>query len=102
MLSEWRRVLKDGGRLILELPCMDKVFQYIALAVQQGQPMAPFMTLLPLWGDPKYRDPAMCHKWGYDSWSIMEVVKGCGFTDVKVVEPRYHFKMRDMRVEAVK
>src|SRR3990167_1420576 len=65
LLTEWKRVLKPGGKMILELPCMDKVFGYVAWCVNNREPLQRFMTLHAMFGDPQHEDPAMCHKWGW-------------------------------------
>jgi SAM-dependent methyltransferase len=102
MLGEWKRVLRPGGTLSLELPCMDKVFGHIAARIGKGQPPARFMSWLPIWGDPRHREPAMCHKWGYFRGDMDAVLTRAGFVDVTHEEPRYHFPIRDMRVTARK
>lgn len=102
ILAEWRRILKPGGKLILELPCMDKICAYIAQSVNQKVPMVEGMTVHPLWGDPKHMDPAMMHKWGYSKQNIMDVLMAAGFQKIEDAEPRYHFRFRDMRMEAIK
>lgn len=102
MLKEWHRVLKPGGRLILELPCMNKVIAYLANAVNTKSPIFQHMSWLVFWGDPKYRDPAMCHKWGYSYEQLQKLVEEAGFKDVTFMHARYHFPIRDMRMEAVK
>ena len=61
-----------------------------------------FMTVLPIWGDPKHRDPAMCHKWGYFSSTLMDLLEEVGMREITFMQPRYHFPFRDMRVECVK
>ena len=102
MLTEWKRVLAPGGQLILELPCMDKIFYYIHRAMTQRQPMEEFMSWFPIWGDPKYQDPKMCHKWGYTKNMLQELLDSVGFEAITLQPPRYHFPMRDMRAEAIK
>lgn len=102
VLAEWKRVLKPGGKLILELPSMEKVFKYIANALDQNLPMSATFSFYPLWGDPKYKNAAMCHKWGYFFMTLKQELVKAGFTDVALEKPRYHFKNRDMRVTAVK
>jgi hypothetical protein len=99
---EWKRVLKPGGKLILELPCMDKVFSHIAACVLENKPMKMAFTVLPLWGDPRYKDPAMAHKWGYCKADLAQLLTDAGFIDVQDEEPRYHFPVRDMRFTAKK
>lgn len=102
VLAEWKRVLKPGGKLILELPSMEKVFSYIANALDRKMPMSGTFSFLPIWGDPKYRHPAMMHKWGYMFPTLRVELVRAGFESISVEKPRYHFPNRDMRVTAVK
>lgn len=102
LILEWKRILKPGGKMILELPCMDKVFSYIVEAVKRRDPLQAFMTLLPMYGDPKHLDPAMCHKWGWFEKLLVEMLRQAGMREVTMCTPRYHFPFRDMRVECVK
>lgn len=102
MLQEWRRVLKPGGKLILELPCMDKVFNYIRNCMNDGLPMSPTFTILPLWGDPKFKHEGMCHKWGYTRKMLVDILEEVGFSNIQTDKPRYHFPQRDMRITGIK
>jgi predicted SAM-dependent methyltransferase len=102
LLAEWKRVLKPGAKLVLELPCMDKVINYLHECVQQNIPISPSFSWFVFWGDPKHHDPLMVHKWGYTQQMIETELAAAGFVDIVFTEPRYHFPMRDMRVEAMK
>jgi predicted SAM-dependent methyltransferase len=103
ILSEWRRILKPGGKLILELPCLDKIMDYIASAVNQNIQMdANFAIYHPLYGDPKHRSAEQMHKWGWFVENLTAVLKTVGFRNIQSVPPRYHFAFRDMRLEATK
>lgn len=102
LITEWRRILKPGGRMILELPCLDKIFGYVVRCVQENKPMDMFMTLLPIYGDPKHKSVEMCHKWGYFTKPLIALLEGAGMREIVVSEPRYHFPFRDIRVECVK
>lgn len=102
MLSEWKRVLKAGGSLVLELPCMDKVIYYMAACLKSQQPMDLQMTWWALWGDPAHRLESMCHKWGYTKSQMEDLLKFAGFVEVEVQKPRYHVHVRDMRIVARK
>lgn len=97
MLTEWRRVLKPGGKLVLELPCLNKMAQ----SVVDGEKNIR-LTLLGMYGDPRDPRPGMMHQWGYTKEEITEVLRQCDFKDVTAMEPLFHVPARDMRVEAVK
>jgi ubiquinone/menaquinone biosynthesis C-methylase UbiE len=102
VLTEWKRVLKPRGKMILELPCLDKVFAYIHNCVVTKTPLMPFMTLHALYGDPKYKDPAMCHRWGWFEVPLRQMLESVGMERIEFKEPNYHFPFRDMRIECYK
>ena len=102
LLTEWKRVLKPGGKMILELPCMDKVFGYAVRCVSSRQPMELFMTMFAIWGDPKHKSQAMCHKWGYFQNPLRELLERVGMKNIEFCKARYHFPFRDMRIECIK
>jgi predicted SAM-dependent methyltransferase len=102
LLAEWRRVLKPSGKLVLELPCMDKVLNYIYSCIKAKAEIHPAMGWSVFWGDPKYKDPHMCHRWGYTKQMLRELLESVGFRDISIEAPRYHFEMRDMRAVAYK
>lgn len=102
LLTEWKRTLKPGGQIILELPCMDKILDYIRRALNESAPVNLAFSWWAFWGDPKYRLPAMCHKWGYTYDSLRTLLESVGFTDIRMERPFYHFAERDMRLTAVK
>jgi predicted SAM-dependent methyltransferase len=102
VITEWKRILKPGGILIVELPSMTKVLNYIKQCLEQKQPYWMQMTWWAIWGDPRYQDVAMTHKWGYTDKSMQFEMTKAGFEQVTVMEPRYHVKKRDMRVIGIK
>jgi hypothetical protein len=81
---------------------MDKVFHYIATCINHGIAMSPSFTFWALYGDPKHKDPHMCHKWGWTKTKLIKAFKAAGFIEIRDEEPRYHFPMRDMRIVGVK
>lgn len=102
VLMEWKRVLKTGGSLILELPDMKKIMGHIMHRMKKGESPHPRFSWLAIWGDPVYKDPAMCHKWGYTSDDVVRLLQTAGFVNMRVEQPKYHYPQRDMRIVAIK
>lgn len=104
LLNEWARVLKSGGRLVLECPNILSAAQ--ALLDNPDGAAGPgkegSMSMWALYGDPNWSDPLMCHKWGYTPRSLIQLLESVGFRDVHQ-EPAQFKKRepRDMRVVGI-
>lgn len=98
VVAEFRRLLKAGGRLILELPDIQKAAKNLLL----GSPDQ--MSMWALYGDPGHKDPYMCHRWGYTPATITQLLADAGYQNIRVLPPQTHGARhnRDMRVECVK
>lgn len=96
-LEEWKRVLKPGGTIVIEMPCLDKILYWFT-----REPGKLRFTWWALYGDPRYKDPAMCHKWAFTIQMAKEFVSEAGFVNVGDFEPQTHYKERDMRIQAQK
>lgn len=97
ILTEWKRVLKTGGKLVLEMPCFDKVAQFISEGSKDFR-----MTHYALFGDPHYKRPEMEHKWCYSMEELRWILSEAGFTNIEFKTPAFHIEQRDMRVECTK
>ena len=98
VLREWKRVLKVGGVLVLELPCWDKVQEHIK------QNRSDNFTRWALYGDPStHRNgiPAL-HKWCWSMDEMEGVLRRVGFSRVDHETPKFHQPSRDMRLVATK
>lgn len=99
VLAEWRRLLKKGGVLTLELPDIEKCARNL---------LAGDIDNLHMWGfygDPSERDPYMCHRWGYTPKTMEALLLKAGFADIRHGIPQWHARgkdKRDMRVTARK
>lgn len=98
LVQEWARLLREGGRLILELPNIESAARNL-LAGMNDQ-----MVMWPFYGDPSHMDDFMTHRWGYTPETVRSLLEANGFTKVKVLAPQTHGARanRDMRVEAVR
>lgn len=98
VISEFRRVLVPGGKLILELPNL------ILACHNLLEGSTDQFSMWPLYGDPGTRDLFNCHRWGYTPKTIKALLVENGMTGVKVGKPETHGRKlnRDMRVTCKK
>jgi predicted SAM-dependent methyltransferase len=101
VLKEWARVLKPGGLMVLELPCLDKVLGIFYDHIEAGKPVPVNLTMWGLFGDPGWKDPAMCHHWCYSMAEMKSLMESAGLR-VEVKPAQTHQPVRDMRLEGIK
>lgn len=102
LLAEWKRLLKPGGKIILELPNLEAACRnYLKY---RNTDKVHQMAMWPFYGDPTHKDEFMCHRWGYDPDSLSSELIKAGFRKVRIAKPETHGRRanRDMRVEAMK
>ncbi len=96
-LKEWKRVLKPGGELVLEMPCLDSIIQM----VKDGE-LDYRMTLFGLYGDPREPGDFMTHRWGWSKKELIQELEITGFKQISIETPIFHYPQRDMRSIAFK
>lgn len=97
VLREWVRVLRPGGRMILECPnLLTACEELLRDPVAGAHPGAEGQrTMWVFYGDPAWKDPLMCHRWNYTPQSLREVMEEAGLVNVRQ-EPA-QFKLREPR-----
>ena len=94
-ISQWRQLLKKGGRLVLEMPDIERLARLIVSGATDD------MTMAYIFGS-QDRD-GQNHHWGWSPKSLTPVLLKEGFA-VEITPPQdYHAKERPcFRVEATK
>lgn len=105
VLKEWHRLLKPGGKLILELPNLVKCCQNYLDGRMKGGKNPDQLARWGIYGDPRTGNHWMCHLWGFSPEELMGILKEVGFIKIAEHPTQNHpaGKLhRDMRIEAIK
>jgi tetratricopeptide (TPR) repeat protein/SAM-dependent methyltransferase len=105
ILKEWVRVLKPGGKMVLECPNLKSACEEFlknpeaaAFGGPEGQ-----RSMWVFYGDPRWKDPYMVHRWGYTPESLAKLMSEAGLIDAHQEPAEYKLREpRDMRVVAMK
>lgn len=104
VLREWRRLLKVGGLLVLEMPDLLKTCKNVVDGVRGGK-HPDQLTMWSLYGDPRDKDQHMTHRWAWHPASLSELLAEHGFSEMKEKPTQFHRagkEYRDFRMEARK
>lgn len=98
LVGEFFRLLKPGGRLVVECPDIMKCAKNLLNGATDQLCMFGF------YGDGNHQNPFMCHKFGYSPKTIKRLLSRQGFDNIQFEAPQTHGRriMRDMRVTANK
>ena len=104
VLAEWKRLLKPGGQLILELPNLVKCCENYLSGRMRGGKNPDQLARWGIYGDPRTGNRYMCHPWGYSPEELIGLLKAAGFRKAVEVPTQFHpagRAHRDMRIEAL-
>lgn len=100
-IVEWKRLLKPGGQLTLELPDVIKCAKNLLKGyTHSGKDPAQF-SYWGLYGDPTTQDPFMVHRWGWEPRTLRALLEKHGMVDIREEVTQWHpggREHRDMRM----
>ena len=103
VLAEWRRLLKPGGALVLEMPDLLKCCRNILEGRVGKKPDQ--LGMWGLFGDVTLQDVHMLHRWAWTFATLQPFLAERGFVNIVERETQYHPAgrgVRDFRLEARK
>lgn len=104
VIAEWKRLLKPGGKLVIELPNLVKCCQNYLSGLKRGGKHPDQLARFGIYGDPRLADPYMCHPWGYSPEEAIALLTAGGFKSAVERPTQFHpagRNHRDMRIEAI-
>jgi len=105
VLREWARVLKPGASMILECPNLHSACEEFLRDPEAfcGPGPEGQRTMWVFYGDPRWQDPLMVHRWGYTPRSLAAVMAEAGLVEIRQEPAQFKLREpRDMRLVGVK
>jgi len=101
ILREWARVLKAGGKMVLECPNLRSACErFLSDPLAYSSPGKEGQrTMWVFYGDPSWRDPLMVHRWGYTPESLASLMAEVGLVNIRQEPAQFKLREpRDMRI----
>ena len=105
VLREWARVLKPGASMILECPNLQSACEEFLRDPEASSGPGPEgqRTMWVFYGDPRWQDPLMVHRWGYTPRSLAAVMGEAGLVEIRQEPAQFKLREpRDMRLVGVR
>ena len=102
VLNEWKRLMRKGATLVLEMPDLFKFCKNVIEGRTTGR-QPDDLGLWGMYGDPREQDPLMCHRWGWTFSTLAPFLLKHGFKDCVEAPTEWHHvgkNVRDFRITA--
>lgn len=97
VLRHWHKILKPGGKLVMEMPDLKKVLEFF-----KDPKSHPALTMFALYGGEQTGRIEDVHKWCWTFDTLKPLLEQAGFKEVVEKHASYHIPARDFRVEGTK
>lgn len=103
-LIRWHDVLKPGGLVVVEQPCiMKSCINFLQIATTKESNIVYNLGLKGIFGEPCPQNPWMEHKWGWTFETLAQQFRNAGFVNIQEHVPVTHMgPVRDFRLVAQK
>jgi predicted SAM-dependent methyltransferase len=91
LVKQCHSILEPNGQMILEQPNLE------ACMASFGSPE----SMLGIYGEQSYRDPALAHRYGYTPKTLTNMVLRAGFSRAVIEPAQFHRPERDFRLVAI-
>lgn len=101
VLREWVRVLRPGGHMVLECPNLASACEAFLADPDTASGPGPEgqRTMWVFYGDPRWQDPLMVHRWGYTPKSLAALMQEVGLVNTRQEPAQFKLREpRDMRI----
>lgn len=96
-IAEWKRLLKPGGQLTLEMPDIIKCCKNMLSGYTHSGKDPVQFSYWGIFGDPTTKDPFMMHKWGWHPGTLAALLQQHGMVEIREAAPQWHTGGRDHR-----
>jgi SAM-dependent methyltransferase len=107
LIKQIHEALAPGGLMVLEQPNIEIAAKVMLGLMESMTPHDPAGSgMNAIYGDPRYENPWMSHKWGWTPTTLKTLVAECGFPEDQIKVGKSLSRViaigRDFRLEATK
>jgi SAM-dependent methyltransferase len=105
MLTKWFKMLKPGGKVVMETPDLEAMCkEFLESEDKHSVAVTIFGAAVENPDDPEIKEKGALspHLWGYTPKTLSELCEAVGFKDIQILPPHGNHPGKNFRLEAVK